>query len=88
MYDYRKKTKKKKCQLHSPLSFHAQMNTLTFLPEVENSLKIYIYSTLDESLHNGQPQKHFGRCTKQVRIRDAQNIHFIFGGRQTYTKVP
>lgn len=55
MYDYRKTKKKKMMMLfHSPSSFHAQMNSFTVLPEVENSLK-NIYSTLDESLHNGQP---------------------------------
>lgn len=53
MITERQKRKKMMMLFHSPSSFHAQMNSFTVLPEVENSLK-NIYSTL-ESLHNGQP---------------------------------
>lgn len=53
MITERQKKKKMMMLFHSPSSFHAQMNSFTVLPEVENSLK-NIYSTL-ESLHNGQP---------------------------------
>lgn len=43
MITERQKRKKMMMLFHSPSSFHAQMNSFTVLPEVENSLKnIYI----------------------------------------------